>query len=537
MWASRALNRSLAPPDWLSVNLTLRCNLSCVMCTTCYDAPEMTTREVLDLVDQAAAWGVKVFNPLGGEPFVRGDLEDILAHAARRDLHVTVTTNATLITAPRAARIAAIPPEKLHVNISLDGPPAIHDEVRGPGGFKRAIAGYHRLREADAAAGNPRRKICCNAILHRKNVAVFPAFVDFLRDEGFDGVQVLHLFRDREDDSVGGMWFDAFDALERTIAAIRTHPLVMNRPEDLDLVPRYYREGLSPLEAPCWAGWKELYVNSDGSAIMCDGKLDFLAGRYGSVREHTLRELWRLPALTERRAVVKQCRTPCIQNCYLRRESDSLPALVREAAGGLLARVRPREVREVDALLTLELSDIPDTPGDPRLAAFFARSPVSVEALYADPDRLAELRDRGYLDFGRGFMGHDVAARILDAVAEAGIRFSTVALRWRGEPLLHPEFLRVLAMVASRGRVRVETSGLLAGEATLLALREVETWFLPGAPPDRVAGGRIGPAPRRPGLVVSWEGRVTADIDDVTLAHRVGDALKEPFAAIWARAS
>ena len=41
MWASRRLNRSLAPPDWLTVNLTLRCNLRCVMCTTCYDSPEL----------------------------------------------------------------------------------------------------------------------------------------------------------------------------------------------------------------------------------------------------------------------------------------------------------------------------------------------------------------------------------------------------------------------------------------------------------------------------------------------------------------
>ncbi len=55
MYLSRALNRSLAPPDWLSVNLTLQCNLKCVMCTTCYDVPdELGTEEVKGLIDQAA---------------------------------------------------------------------------------------------------------------------------------------------------------------------------------------------------------------------------------------------------------------------------------------------------------------------------------------------------------------------------------------------------------------------------------------------------------------------------------------------------
>ena len=150
MYLSRAFNLSLAPPDWLSVNLTLRCNLSCAMCTTCYDAPEMSREEVYDLIDQAAVWGVKVFNPLGGEPFVRQDLEDILVYAARREFHVTLTTNGTLIKRPRADRIAAIPPDKLHINVSIDGLADAHDRVRGAGAFERTIAGYRNLRAADA---------------------------------------------------------------------------------------------------------------------------------------------------------------------------------------------------------------------------------------------------------------------------------------------------------------------------------------------------------------------------------------------------
>ena len=67
MYLSRRLNRSLAPPDRVSVNVTLRCNLTCTICTTCYDAPELSTDEIKGIIDQTAAWGVEVFNPLGGE--------------------------------------------------------------------------------------------------------------------------------------------------------------------------------------------------------------------------------------------------------------------------------------------------------------------------------------------------------------------------------------------------------------------------------------------------------------------------------------
>ena len=187
MYLSRALNRSLAPPDWLSINLTLRCNLRCSMCTTCYDVPdELSTRELLDVIDQAALWGVRVLNPLGGEPFVRADLEEILQHAAGKDFHITLTTNGTLITAERAARLARIPPEKLHLTFSLDGPEGAHDSIRGEGTWRRALAGYRAVRRADAEAKNPRRKILANTLIHARDLVELPAFLDLLAEEGFD---------------------------------------------------------------------------------------------------------------------------------------------------------------------------------------------------------------------------------------------------------------------------------------------------------------------------------------------------------------
>lgn len=545
MWASRALGTSLAPPDWLTVNLTLRCNLQCVMCTTCYDSPELTTREVLDLIDQAADWGVGVFNPLGGEPFIRADLEAILAHAARRDMHTTLTTNGTLVRPERAAQIARIPVEKLHINLSLDGSEAAHDFVRGPGTYKRTMAGYAALRAADEAAGNPKRKICANVILHQKNLAGFLAFVHELDALGFDGVQVLNLFRSRDDDTVGGLWFEAgsMPELERVCEALTQEPLVLNSPGDLRLVPRYYRDGLSPLEAPCWAGWKELYVNADGTVIMCDGNLDFLAGRFGSVREQTLRQLWKSPELTKRRSVVKNCATPCIQNCYLRRDSDRLLPLVTEALrSGVAAAGLPRRPRSVATPLTLELCDIPADPDAPALRRWFATSPIPFAALVENPDRFDELRDLHYLDFGRGFLGVDVATRLLDAIADAGLRFASLRLDWRGDPALHPQLAAVLRALASRAEeVHLRTSGLLwrnfgaiPPNVHVVANPALAGILAPAAARRAQALGlRVETTEPAEGPAISWEGRLTASRSDTRLAHRLGDALKQPFGQLW----
>lgn len=521
MYLSRALNRSLAPPDWVSVNVTLRCNLKCIMCTTCYDeADELSLEEILGIIDQTAAWGVKVFNPLGGEPFVRADLEDILDHACSKDFFVTVTTNGTLIHPRRAERIARIPPSKLHFNISLDGPEDVHDVIRGPQQFQRALAGYRAVREADARAGNSRRKITANTIIHRRNIERLPAFLDELAALGFDGVQLLNLFRHGkgQPEDEAGLWFwpEHLPTLERGVEELvrrvrtqgRSGFRIQNTENDLRLVPSYYRDELKPLEAKCWSGWKELYINSDGNAIMCDGSLEFLQGRFGNVREQTLQQIWESSELAGRRRVVKGCTTPCIQNCYLRRDSDSMLEIVKGAATLALEefkervarrRARHGEVEDLElpeATLTLELSDTAPWPKGPAgpwrsFQQLVSTSPVPIDRCYEDPFEYYEYRNRRYLVFDRGFMGFEVVRSVIDDLRASRMRVGTLALSWRGEPLMHPEVVPLLQWLLETSasapvfdELRVVTDGRLLNTqiADLASMHRAvrQTWVLHG---------------------------------------------------------
>ena len=547
MLLSRRLNTSLAPPDRVSVNVTLRCNLSCVMCTTCYDAPELSTDEIKGIIDQTAAWGVEVFNPLGGEPFMRGDIEEILGYAVQRGFYVTVTTNGTLITERRAARLAAIPADRLHLNISIDGDEASHDLVRGKGMYRRAMEGYRRVREADAAAGKARRKILANTILHAKNAHNFLEILDGQAAEGFDGVQVLNLFRQGPDvpRESHALWFfpehlPTLEALSESLARRAERPgtdgyRIQNSPRELRLIPRYYREGLEPLEAPCWAGWKELYINADGKAIMCDGKLDFLAGAFGDVRQQTLRQLWESPKLAERREVVKRCETPCIQTCYLRGSSDSAAELALDAARlGLdkavrrLSTLRTDVEHHPDAVLRLELTDV--CPCDwegcasppSRWRSLIKGAPEAPNAT-----RWPELRDRRFIDFGRGFMGFEVVRDVVEDLRSARLRFGALALRWRGEPLLHPEIepiLRYLLDAVAGGvadRLRVETDGrFLRPELAALTAHEAQQEWIFDWDRGQGAGFGLVQSQRGPNTRVLMSAAAIPGLDLRALAAR-----------------
>lgn len=485
MYWARRLNTGWSKPDVLSVNISLRCNLTCSMCTTCYDSPELSLDEIKSILDQASVWGVEVFNPLGGEPFMRGDVEDILSYAVRRGFFVSITTNGTLISERRAGRIALIPSDRLHMNISLDGDRQSNDEIRGDGMWERAINGYQRIRHADEEVGNTHRKILANTILHARNIDRFEHILDEQEHLGFDGVQILNLFRMEERSKAQDLWFSAselskLEALcDRLIARKKQGGsyCIQNTQEELENIVPYYRDELKPMDAPCWAGWKELYINADGQAIMCDTKLDFLNGSFGNVREQTLRQLWNSPQLHAQRRAVKTCSTPCVQKCYQRGTSDSGTELaidgfrlLKEHMQGKLPHLGWQ--RSKDSLLRLELCDVSpcDTegnhPAQGRWRSLLEQAPHQPTA-----KNWNRFRDQNWVDFGRGFMGRELVEEMLTGLLRAKISFERLCLGWRGDPLLHPELEPILDLCFSMQEkgvfeiLRLETPGLFLRES------------------------------------------------------------------------
>ncbi|GEM_PF-861504 len=496
VWLSRGLNKGWSKPDWVSVNLTLKCNLACSFCKTCYPVrEELTTREIKDIIDQTWLWGVKRFNPIGGEPFVRPDLEEILAYACAKDFYITLTTNGTLISPKRAAEIAKIPHNRLHFNFSIDGPNPWHDIGRGEGNFDKCVWGYRNLREADAAAGNAVRKTTINCIINNDNLDDLPDFLFWCRDElGVQGVQFLNLFRhgNRVDPDIQSLWIadeklDQLDDFVDFLIGFQQHEAtdafrLANSVGDLENIKKYYRGQLEPLDGKCYSGWKELYINADGTAIMCDGKLDFLNGSFGDIRAQTIREMWRSPEIEKLRQNVKNCSTPCIQDCYLRRRSDSAIRIARGVSRLVYSELKKRYTTAApttapdfpDSVLTFQLSDTGDvvTSHNPvpreRFEALLKDSPEPWEAVREDPFRFYDFRNRGYLNFSRGFLDFDILKEVIGDAQRSGTRYGVVRLSWQGDPLLHPQVEDILRWLADAyrekpycGSIEIVTAGAL----------------------------------------------------------------------------
>lgn len=137
--------RDRVTPFSVVLELTNLCNLGCVHCYRGADGPELSTREILRILDEIADSGCLKLTLTGGEPSLRADLPVILEACRKRHFAVTLFTNATRISPELAAALSAGP--LLAVETSLYGADAgSHEAVTGvPGSFQQTLENIGRL--------------------------------------------------------------------------------------------------------------------------------------------------------------------------------------------------------------------------------------------------------------------------------------------------------------------------------------------------------------------------------------------------------
>lgn len=165
--------RPTPTPRYVLWELTRACNLRCRHCLTRAGAAasdELSEPEALAVCDALAAAGVGAVALLGGEPLVRPDWERIAARLAAGGVPTSLATNGVLFdeAVARRARRAGVN----QVVVSLDGRPATHDRIRGPGTFRRAIAALATATRL----GFPHRMAITS--VHRGNVDDLPAVLE-----------------------------------------------------------------------------------------------------------------------------------------------------------------------------------------------------------------------------------------------------------------------------------------------------------------------------------------------------------------------
>jgi len=131
----------------ISWNTTKVCNLRCEHCyrdAGDKDPQELTTEEGKALLGEIAKAGFKVIILSGGEPLMRSDIFELIAHARSAGLRPVIGSNGTLFTSDIVRRLKAS--GIVRAGISLDSiDPLVHDAFRRQAGAWQATVNAMRI--------------------------------------------------------------------------------------------------------------------------------------------------------------------------------------------------------------------------------------------------------------------------------------------------------------------------------------------------------------------------------------------------------
>jgi radical SAM protein with 4Fe4S-binding SPASM domain len=179
-------------PYRLDLALTYRCNNDCAHCynvehpslsslqsgETVGGNGELSSSHWQHVLDKAWEMGVPHIIFTGGEPTLREDLPELIAHAEQNGQITGLNTNARRLSDPQyLAKLVAAGLD--HVQITLESSEMeIHDQmVRSRGAFTQTVKG---LKNALASP----LYVMTNTTMLRTNVHTIPATLDFLADLG-----------------------------------------------------------------------------------------------------------------------------------------------------------------------------------------------------------------------------------------------------------------------------------------------------------------------------------------------------------------
>ncbi|HEX8960561.1 MAG TPA: radical SAM protein [Geobacteraceae bacterium] len=276
-------------------HLTERCNLRC---RHCYQSGsrdrDLSLEEVREVIEEIAGmfadWhalhGISFspgFNITGGEPLCRTDFFDILEAFAPYGYDISVLSNGTLIDGNCAARMKEL--GVVGVQVSLEGPEAIHDAIRGRGSFSAAIAGVGHL----VRAGLP---VTLNATLSRLNMH---AMSDMAALAVSLGVQRFGVARLVPSGRGAEMLADMLTTREvqELYETFFTTPvpglqIVTGDPVAAQMGVEPAADAGCPPHGGCAAGVSGLTIMADGTIVPCRR----LPIPVGNVRHEALREIW-----------------------------------------------------------------------------------------------------------------------------------------------------------------------------------------------------------------------------------------------------
>lgn len=356
--------RSLRTPDALVMFVTGRCN---ARCKHCFYAEHLNKKDdgldrgTIARIVQTLTRRAKV-TVTGGEPFVLPDLQNILEdmNASPNVQSLAIMSNGFLPDRLEAVMTSILPRLRvpLRIQLSLDGPKEIHDQIRKvPNGFDKTLKSAELLKSMKRYV--PTLSYVLSITVMKENIDEIETLVDELEERGLSSKIAL----------VRGNSFSTFgvpdELVDRTYDTLDMEPVsndeirrLINRLDERHpgYISTFTRRKLQAelftldthaRDLPCYAGTHDGVIYHDGTVGICEQVVPF-----GHLAEWDwdLSRAWNSARASAHRRMLTTC--ACTHGCNL---STSValhmqPPLIRMAREAAHAILPPRATQKVGVL-------------------------------------------------------------------------------------------------------------------------------------------------------------------------------------------
>ena len=240
--------------------------------------PELSTAKALKVIDNVCSLGVSFFDFSGGEPLLRRDLAILAKRASSHSCLVSMNTNGTLLKSAKASKIADAFDV---VAVSIDGPPEVHDKIRGVAGTREKAFETIKFLKAKGV------RVGVNSVVSPWNIKALPRFIEELRSiVDFVQVQPMHPYPPPPENKPPS---EEISRLQGYLLKLKSEdPGFLAVPSDFIRGFKLFFEGQAP--KICHAGKLYVAVDPFGRLLACAARGDIVLG---DVLERSAAELLR----------------------------------------------------------------------------------------------------------------------------------------------------------------------------------------------------------------------------------------------------
>ncbi|MGC1378606.1 MAG: radical SAM protein [Anaerolineales bacterium] len=290
-------------PNRLDLALTYRCNNDCGHCYNVAgrNLPELSTGDWKRILDRAWELGIPHIIFTGGEPTLRADLPELVAHAESNGQITGLNTNARRLSDERYVE-ALVAAGLDHVQITVEScEENIHDQMVG------ARGAFAQTRRGLENALSSRLYVMTNTTMLQTNVHTIPATLDFLAKVGVPTVGLNALIHSGRGASAGTGLPETdlaplLDAAREKTAASGQRLIWYTPTQYCNFDPVALDLGAKG----CTAALYNLCVEPNGDVLPCQSYYrplgNLLTGEWDAIWNHTL-----AVQLRERQALPEKC--------------------------------------------------------------------------------------------------------------------------------------------------------------------------------------------------------------------------------------